>query len=94
MFTQAQPEACIVPPGLPAPNARPVAGALRNGREPLFHIALASNSAAARDLGEYRFSTRNATLDQAGFIHACFADQVESVVRAFFGPEDAAPSSL
>ncbi|HEX4790805.1 MAG TPA: DUF952 domain-containing protein, partial [Actinospica sp.] len=94
MFPEAERETCIAPAGLPAPNAWPVTGARRNGREPLFHIALGENWAKARDLGEYRFSTRNATLDEVGFIHACFADQVQGIARALFAPRDAAPVVL
>jgi uncharacterized protein (DUF952 family) len=98
MFSQAEAEAeagtGVVPPGLPAPNGRPVGGARRNGREALFHIALGPHWAAARGLGEYRFSTGNVTLDEVGFIHACFADQVEAIARRFIVAVDTAPAVL
>jgi uncharacterized protein (DUF952 family) len=93
-FTASEPETSVAPPSLPKPNARSVASARRNGREPLFHIALGPNWAAARDLGEYRFSTGNTALDEIGFIHACFADQVETIARTRFAPADAAPVAL
>ena len=94
MFTRTEPEVWVAPPGLPAPNTRPVGGARRNGREPLFHVALGPNWDAVRDGGEYRFSTGNATLDEIGFIHACFADQVEGVVLAHLAPDAEAPVVL
>jgi len=42
----------------------------------LFHIALATDWDAARDTGDYRVSTAGEALSEAGFIHACYADQV------------------
>jgi len=94
MFTKAQQDASEAPPGLRAPNARPAGGARRNGREPIYHVALGPNWAAAQASGEYRFSTRNATLDEVGFIHACFADQVQAIARTLFAPADEAPVVL
>ena len=94
MFTKAERDATEAPPGLPVPNARPAGGARRNGREPIFHIALSPNWAAAQPAGEYRFSTRNATLDEVGFIHACFADQVEALATTLFAAADEAPVVL
>jgi uncharacterized protein (DUF952 family) len=94
MFTGEEQAADEAVPGFGVPNARPVGGARRNGREPIFHIALGPNWAAARTAGEYRFSTRDATLDDVGFIHACFADQVETIAGAFFSADDDAPVVL
>jgi uncharacterized protein (DUF952 family) len=93
MFLSAEREV-EVPRGLGAPNARAVSGARRNGREPIFHMALSPNWTAARARGEYRFSTGNTTLDEVGFIHACFADQVDAIAEAFFAFADKAPVVL
>ncbi len=38
----------------------------------------------AKSLGEYRCSTRGATLDQVGFIHASTAAQLPAVANAFY----------
>jgi uncharacterized protein (DUF952 family) len=91
---ETEPETRAAPAHLPAPNARPVDGARRNGREPLFHIAFGPNWAAARESGEYRFSTGNVPLDEVGFIHACFADQVEDIAASRFALSRAAPVVL
>ena len=47
----------------------------------IFHIALESDWTAAKQTGEYRISTLGVTLDEAGFIHASFADQVELIAE-------------
>ena len=52
--------------------------------EHLFHLALASDWAAAQEAGDYRVSTRGRTLEQEGFIHASYAHQVQGVRDAFY----------
>jgi uncharacterized protein (DUF952 family) len=52
--------------------------------EPVFHIALASDWAAAQTVGEYRISTLGRTLDEQGYIHASFERQVRGVLTAFY----------
>ena len=39
---------------------------------------------AAAAAGQYRISTRGRTLQEEGFIHACFADQVDGVARRYY----------
>lgn len=94
MFTGAEQAAPEAAPYSGVPIARPIGGARRNGRAPIFHIALGPNWTAARTVGEYRFSTGNATLDQVGFIHACFVNQVETIAGTLFDPDDDAPVVL
>jgi uncharacterized protein (DUF952 family) len=53
----------------------------------ILHIAHASDWAAALDTGEYRVSTRDASLEEVGFIHASRGQQV-SVVATFVYPDD------
>ncbi|MEZ5264873.1 MAG: DUF952 domain-containing protein [Acidimicrobiales bacterium] len=48
------------------------------------HLALASDWEAALAAGAYRISTRGRTLAEEGFIHACFADQVDGVARRYY----------
>lgn len=50
----------------------------------IFHIALRSDWDAAQQAGEYRTSTRGTTLEDVGFIHASFRDQVEPTGAAFY----------
>jgi uncharacterized protein (DUF952 family) len=52
--------------------------------EHLFHLALASDWAAAQETGDYRVSTLGRTLEQEGFIHASYAHQVQGVRDAFY----------
>jgi uncharacterized protein (DUF952 family) len=52
--------------------------------EHLFHLALASDWAAAQAAGDYRVSTLGRTLEQEGFIHASYAHQVQGVRDAFY----------
>jgi uncharacterized protein (DUF952 family) len=55
---------------------------------PIHHVALAADWAAARVSGEYRVSTLGATLDDVGFIHAAFVEQVAGVLDRFYGGVD------
>lgn len=50
----------------------------------LYHIALASDWAAAQAAGEYRVSTLGHTLDEVGFIHASYAAQVAATADRFY----------
>jgi len=52
--------------------------------EPIYHIAFAADWAHARDTGEYRISTRGATLEDQGYIHASQAHQVAVVANAVY----------
>jgi uncharacterized protein (DUF952 family) len=52
--------------------------------EHVFHLALASDSAAARADGDYRVSTLGVTLEQEGFLHASFAHQWEGVRARYY----------
>lgn len=49
-----------------------------------YHLALGADWAAARDSGEYRVSTRGKTLDEVGFLHGSFADQILPVAESFY----------
>ena len=50
----------------------------------IYHIALASDWDAAVAAGEYRISTIGRTLEDEGFLHASYADQVRGVADAFY----------
>ncbi len=50
----------------------------------LYHLALASDWQQARQLGEYRISTRGQSLEQVGFIHASYAHQFEGTHQPFY----------
>ena len=56
----------------------------------IFHLALATDWAAAQDAGEYRISTLGRTLEQEGFIHASRADQWRATKQRFYAdvPDD------
>ncbi len=45
----------------------------------IFHITLTEDWEAAKRAGEYRVSTRGASLEKVGFIHASLRDQVERI---------------
>ena len=51
---------------------------------PIFHIAEASGWADAQANGLYRRSTLRRTLEDEGFIHCSYRDQVEAVANAFY----------
>ena len=52
--------------------------------EPVFHLALASDWAAAQADGDYRVSTLGVSLEQEGFLHAAFAHQWEGVRERYY----------
>lgn len=55
-----------------------------NEPDELLHIALPDDWAAAREAGEYRVSTRDTSLDDAGFIHCSYPPQIEGVANRFY----------
>ena len=58
--------------------------------EPLFHVALAADWAAATGSPERRYevSTIGRTLDEVGFVHCSFADQVAATAERFYRDRD------
>jgi glutathione S-transferase len=60
---------------------------VRGVRE-LFHIALPEDWAAAQRAGEVTDSTRGVTLDQQGYIHCSYAEQVAATAGRFYGDLD------
>ena len=50
----------------------------------IYHIALASDWQSALEAGEYRVSTLHRTLEDEGFIHASYAEQVRLVADRFY----------
>lgn len=55
--------------------------------ERIFHVCAAADWAAAQAAGIYRQSTRGQSLDEVGFIHCSFADQVERIGAFLYGDE-------
>ncbi len=51
---------------------------------PLFHIATAADWERAQHDGSYRISTLGRHLDEVGFIHLAFAEQVDGVAARFY----------
>ena len=56
--------------------------------QPIFHIALPTDWAAAFADGDYRMSTRGMTLDDVGFIHCSTRQQIEATANRFYGDID------
>ena len=56
--------------------------------EPIFHLALPDDWAAAFAVGEYTMSTRGITLEQEGFIHCSTRDQIQDTANRFYGDLD------
>ena len=54
----------------------------------LFHIALPDDWTAAQATGRYTASTRGRTLDEEGYIHCSFAEQVAATAARFYGDLD------
>jgi glutathione S-transferase len=50
----------------------------------IYHIAIASDWAAAQRDGEYTTSTRGVSLDERGFIHASTSEQVAPVANLYY----------
>ena len=52
--------------------------------QPLFHLALAQDWQDAQASGSYRISTRGMTLEQVGFIHCSWREQVAATYQRFY----------
>jgi glutathione S-transferase len=50
----------------------------------LFHVALPDDWAAAQRAGQITDSTRGMTLEQEGYIHCSYAEQVGAVAARFY----------
>lgn len=62
---------------------------LARGPKRLFHIALREDWDRARRAGEYRVSTIGHSLDEVGFVHASFAQQVAATAARHYAGVDA-----
>ncbi len=56
--------------------------------DPIFHLALPDEWAAAFATGEYTMSTRGVTLDDEGFIHCSTREQMCDTANRFYGDLD------
>jgi glutathione S-transferase len=56
--------------------------------DPIFHLAVPDDWAAAFATGEYTISTRGVTLEQEGFIHCSTRAQMEDTANRFYGDLD------
>jgi uncharacterized protein (DUF952 family) len=54
----------------------------------IYHLAIAENWHVAEPVGEYRQSTIERTLEEEGFIHCSFADQVKDTAARFYAGRD------
>ena len=52
--------------------------------QPLFHLALKGDWEQAQDTGTYQWSTRGMRLDQVGFIHCSWQEQVAKTFERFY----------
>lgn len=52
--------------------------------QPLFHLALESDWKAALQHGDYRVSTRGLSLEQVGFIHLSWQEQLQDTFDRFY----------
>ena len=52
--------------------------------QPLFHLALLNDWQAAQASGSYRISTRGMMLEQVGFIHCSWQEQVDATYQRFY----------
>jgi uncharacterized protein (DUF952 family) len=50
----------------------------------IYHIALESDWESALEAGDYRVSTLHRTLEEEGFIHAAYAEQVRGVADRWY----------
>ena len=51
---------------------------------PIYHLAFADDWRDAEERGDYRISTRGATLDEVGFLHAGHGHQVAGVAERYY----------
>jgi glutathione S-transferase len=56
--------------------------------DPILHLALPDDWAAAFVTGEYRMSTRGVTLEQEGFIHCSTQEQMQDTANRFYSDLD------
>jgi len=56
--------------------------------DPLYHLSLPDDWAAAFTTGEYTMSTRGVTLEQEGFIHCSTRAQLEATANRFYADLD------
>ncbi|HSV41633.1 MAG TPA: DUF952 domain-containing protein [Nocardioidaceae bacterium] len=54
----------------------------------IFHVALPADWEDAQRSGSYTMSTRGVTLEQEGFIHCSWEDQVDATRSAFYADVD------
>jgi uncharacterized protein (DUF952 family) len=50
----------------------------------IYHIALEPDWESALEAGEYRISTVGRTLEDEGFLHAAYGNQIRGVAEAFY----------
>lgn len=55
---------------------------------PIYHLALRPTWEAAQSGGTYQQSTVDRTLQEEGFIHCSFAEQVEGTAERYYGDID------
>ena len=53
-------------------------------RRPIYHCSLVSDWALAKRSGMYTISSRGRTLEEEGFVHASYAEQVPGVLQRFY----------
>jgi glutathione S-transferase len=54
------------------------------GSRPIYHCSLVSDWELAQRSGTYAISSRGRTLEQEGFVHASYAEQVPGVLQRFY----------
>lgn len=51
---------------------------------PIFHVLPGDEWQTAQRQGRYSGSTRGSTVDEVGYVHCCFAGQVDTVARRLY----------
>lgn len=51
---------------------------------PIFHCSLVTDWDAAQRSGSYTVSSRGRTLEQEGFVHAAYAEQIPGVLQRYY----------
>ena len=57
-------------------------------RNLIFHLALTADWEAAEQTGTYAVSTLGRTLEEVGYIHCSYPEQVRDTARAFYAGRD------